>query len=223
MARPREDYVKRFWSFVDKQEGCWEWTGSLFKQGYGQFSYNRKNTKAHRISYLIHFGELPADLLVCHKCDNRKCVNPQHLFLGTHYDNVQDQISKNRRHDVTGEKNGKSKMTIESVLELVRIVGSGQMSQNEAAKYFGISQGVISGIMLGKRWSYVTGIKKRQSMKGQACGEGHGFSVLTEDKVKEMRELYASKRYNNKELAIMFAVSSGTVSNVITRKYWKHV
>ena len=80
------------------ESGCWEWQAARYnnKHMYGSFSYNGKKTLAHRASYVIYNGDIPNGLLVCHTCDNEKCVNPNHLFLGTQKDNMQDMISKNR-------------------------------------------------------------------------------------------------------------------------------
>lgn len=87
-----------FWRQVDKTRnanGCWEWTGVISKWGYGFFGVNYRTLRAHRISWKLHTGKDPADL-VLHKCDNRKCVNPDHLFEGSYLDNRRDAVSKGR-------------------------------------------------------------------------------------------------------------------------------
>ena len=97
-----EKQMSRFWKKVDvkgKQE-CWEWRGALSQRGYGHVCIDKKDLKAHRVSYAIANGD-PGEFFVCHKCDNPKCVNPCHLFLGTHDDNMRDAWTKNR---LTGGK-----------------------------------------------------------------------------------------------------------------------
>lgn len=89
----------RFWKKVEKKspDECWEFKGAKYEHGYGCLSVGgRKNKGAHRISYVIHFGEIPNDLHVLHKCDNPPCVNPNHLFLGTHKQNMEDKSRKGR-------------------------------------------------------------------------------------------------------------------------------
>lgn len=110
----------RFWSKVGRAEsGCWEWQWSVFKQtGYGQFALDSKTpVNAHRMSWELVNGTVPSGLFVLHKCDNRKCVNPEHLFLGNQQDNMEDMAKKGRH---VGTKSWKA-------TDLQRIARSQQM------------------------------------------------------------------------------------------------
>ncbi len=110
---------QRFWRYVVKTDGCWSWVGAKLPKGYGRIGAgvgkSKKVLLAHRLSYEIHYGPIPDNVLVCHSCDNPNCVNPSHLFLGTHKNNFDDAKKKGRI--ATGDRHG-SKTHPESVLKM---------------------------------------------------------------------------------------------------------
>jgi len=144
----------RFWSYVNKKsdDECWEWTGSKSKQGYGEININGKITKAHRFSWVLHHGKINGGLLVCHKCDNKKCVNPNHLFLGTYLDNNHDRDNKGRAIHQSGETHGRSKLTQNDVDTIRTLRIEKHLSQYELAKMFPVTRSTIKSILDGKTW-----------------------------------------------------------------------
>jgi len=146
--------------YVEAPSGCWEWIGSKNWDGYGMIGIagtDRLSWKiriAHRISYALHVGEIPAGINVLHKCDNPACVNPDHLFLGTQRQNVHDMIAKGRRvqADISGEKNPMSKLSKDDTKTIRHLYFAERRPQNEIADYFHVAQSCISKIVSGKRW-----------------------------------------------------------------------
>lgn len=166
---PADDVlVSRFYSFLrlDKESECWEWQGAKNKglKPYGYFQlYDKKNKKrklayAHRISWNLHRGEIPHKLCVCHTCDNPMCVNPEHLFLGTYKDNMQDAVKKGRMNEEVqypkGEKHPHSKLSRDDVLRIRRLKRLG-MSNKEIAQEYNIGHNYASLVARGKCWSWL--------------------------------------------------------------------
>lgn len=151
---------ERFLSKIDvgKEDDCWEYKGAINSTGRGAFSIGRKNIKAHRFAYEIEYGEIPPGMCVCHHCDNGKCCNPKHLFLGTIKDNVADMISKGRKKILYGENDPKSKLKEKEVLEIVRLYKTGKVSQFKLADMFRVNRTTIEGILFGRIWRRTTGI-----------------------------------------------------------------
>ena len=155
---------ERFWAKVDKSGDCWVWTGYK-THGYGKIRVGgRKGTmvKAHRVSYELENGFIPKGegfhgTCVLHFCDNRACVRPDHLFLGTQADNIDDMRSKGRGAWACGEKSGKTKLTNDSVRLIKRFLAlpKGRFKQATIGKLFGASHNVICDINTGRTWSHI--------------------------------------------------------------------
>jgi len=142
----RPDVAARFWSNVDVRQGdlCWEWQGSIRPTGYGQFRHRGSMRLTHQVAYSIFYHE-PGDMHVLHKCDNRSCVNPHHLYLGTNQDNIDDKVE--RGNVPSGEELWSSKLTESEVSEIRARYKDEEVTQAELASEYGISQSNISRIV----------------------------------------------------------------------------
>ena len=146
--------ISRFWLKVDigSDDDCWEWLACKNPKGYGQFQYEKSIQQAHRVSYMINIGKIPDGLFVLHNCDNPSCVNPNHLFLGTNQDNVQDKVNKNRVHHPKGELNGRSKLTKKDIRTIRKLYASGNYFQYQLGEMFGVTQPTIGSIVNNQTW-----------------------------------------------------------------------
>ncbi|MGH8601325.1 MAG: HNH endonuclease signature motif containing protein [Gammaproteobacteria bacterium] len=138
-------YVK---AGVDK---CWLWLASCFYDGYGSFTYKGRRYGAHRISWMLQNGPIPKGMCVLHRCDVKSCVNPSHLFLGTYADNAIDKVKKNRQ--AKGDVNGRAKLTEQQVREIRWT--SGDQTQRDLGRIYGVSHAVIGYIVNRKNWKHV--------------------------------------------------------------------
>ena len=152
-ARTNKD---RFERFIVRADGCWEWRGHVAPHGYGSFTWKNEGKLrfigAHRASYMLFKGPIPEGKLVRHTCDNRACVNPAHLKLGTQVDNMND--CKERRRTAKGERVYGARLTADQVRELRRRYAEGE-KQVDLAAAFGIIQPTVSQIVRRKTWQHV--------------------------------------------------------------------
>lgn len=155
-------------------ESCWIWTARINK-GYGQYQENGRPIAAHRYSWTHFYGEIPDGIFVCHKCNNPKCVNPKHLFLGTHKENMLDMIRKGRGKNnfslipKRGEEHPRAKLTDEDIVTIRRIYKprtQGNYSQNGIAKMYGVDKTTIRDIISGKRWGHIKSERDRRMTHG---------------------------------------------------------
>jgi len=142
---------------INDDTGCWEWTKDTRGHGYGSVKVCNKKIMAHRMSYKLFVGPLPDGLYVLHRCDNRLCINPDHLFVGTDSDNKRDCADKNRHPQLwlEGEDNPGSKLTGEDVFKIKELIREGQYPLIRIAEWFGVTSPTISDIKTGKLWKHV--------------------------------------------------------------------
>ena len=134
---------------------CWIWTAKSNCQGYGTiFMEGHKMVRAHRLAYVLAKGPIPNDICVLHKCDNPSCVNPAHLFLGTHAENMQDKKLKGRNRVPFGERHSSCKLTAAQVVEIRICIESGE-TQREVARRFNVSQPAVRNIYHRKTWKHI--------------------------------------------------------------------
>lgn len=138
-------------SFNEKviiQQGCWEWAGAINSGGYT----NIKGRQGHRVSWRIHRGEIPDGKMVLHTCDNKRCTNPKHLFLGTNADNMADMKDKGRGRSCPGEASPNAKISQQDARDIRAEYNSSRISQQKLADRYGVSQRMISFVVRGETY-----------------------------------------------------------------------
>lgn len=193
----------------DPDTSCWNWMGSKHNaaMGYGRISTKGIWKLAHRVSYELHKGEISEGFLVCHTCDNPLCVNPDHLFLGTHDDNMKDMVDKKR--SPLGYRNNSNKLTEEQVMNIFNDNGS----MTKIAEKYNIHRITVNNIKLGKIWSWLTGKKYIKPKRSK------GNSKLTEEQVVEI--FYDNRKLS--EIEKEYNINRHIIWRIKTKKAWKHV
>lgn len=147
---------ERFFNFIERDGDCWIWIGHVTQNGYGQIKYKSKALAAHRLSYEIHKGPISEGMYICHSCDNPRCVNPEHLWEGTHTDNMRDMYAKGRQrfNPVKGQDNRASKLTEAQVVYIKQQLKLG-VKQRTLAIQFNVSDAAIHYIKTGEVWAHI--------------------------------------------------------------------
>lgn len=202
---------------IKKSQSCWGWKGEVNRWGYARITIggalNPKVHNASRLSWIVYKGEVPDGMQVCHKCDNRQCTNPDHLFLGTPKENQQDMIKKGRANILRGENCPWSKLTELEVLQIIERCKKGERCV-DIAKDYNVSASYISDIKRGYRWKHVsdrTGITIKPYKK-----------ALTEEIVKNIKRKFKNGA-RIREISREYNINETTIADVFHKRSWKHV
>lgn len=201
---------------VQAANGCLEWRGTRNTKGYGQLRVGGKLTLVHRVTWEIHNGPIPDGLCVLHKCDNRVCVNHDHLFLGTHEDNVRDMCAKGRQ--ARGETHSQAKLTEQDVLA----IRADPRPPRKIAEQYGVSSWTITAIQFGREWRHIGGELRSNLGKNHGnrlFGADNYSAKLTQSNVLAIR---ADPR-KQIEIARHYGISPRQVGRIKRRKSWGHL
>lgn len=212
---------ERFWEKVDRGEPdeCWEWQASTYTSGYGSININGYMTGAHRVAYELEHGEQPGDDWVLHHCDNKLCVNPDHLYLGDRSDNAKDAFARGLNSN-EGERNPRANLTEDDVAEIRERASEGE-SQYDLADEFGIDQSTVTHILTGRTWSETLPDDWEWSTEPRT-GEDNPNAKLTEDDVRTIRQRVDNGE-TQAEVADDFDISSSYVSMIVRGERWSDV
>jgi len=154
MRTPLERFALKY--KLNTRTNCWVWSGDTNDRGYGIFRYQDRRQRAHRVAWLLYRGKISLGKCVLHKCDNPPCVNPKHLYVGTHQQNMKDMALRGRARGgrLLGEHNGFSKF-IAAEVHLIRDWSANGKTNKWIADYFKVTPGAISHIVTRKNWTHI--------------------------------------------------------------------
>jgi len=192
---------------------CWPWKGFIARNGYGYVSFHRKDMLGHRVSYIVNRGPIPEGMHVCHRCDNPACVNPNHLFLGTHQDNMDDKVRKGRQP--RGERNGGVKLSDAQVARIKVELAERTESNNKIARRYGVGRKAIDFIESGRNWAHIPGPPPtRKNPRNLPTGSKHHNAKLSDADVIEIRRLLAEGTQTQRAIALHYGVSETLISAI---------
>jgi hypothetical protein len=196
-------FIVRFFEKVEKEENCWQWTANKNNKGYGMIYWEKhmKKMLAHRAMWEMTNGEIPAGLHVLHRCDNPSCVNPDHLFLGTHRENMQDKLAKGRAYPEGWREN----------------VQEAAAKRRHPDGTWEDRQKVFRANFVGPH-PLNTG---RFSDKGK--GAGNTKAKLQDYQVLEIRRLHSTGDHSYAKLSAQFGITKGMVGHIVRRMCWSHI
>jgi DNA-binding MarR family transcriptional regulator len=201
-----EKDIKRFWKLTKrenkKNDECWDWLAHKNHHGYGVFGVKDKTVLAHRFIFFVFNGSFDEKLLVCHTCDNRSCVNPKHLFLGTNIDNMRNMIERNR--SLRGEKAPGSKLKEFQVIEIRERYANGETGAS-LAKEFNVDKSTITLIASGNSWGWAN---------GPITLRGRGRKLSHKDYL-DIQNIYKTGKYFMREIAAIYNVGYSTINRII--------
>lgn len=227
----------------DDASGCWIWTGAFFSNGYGVFKQARFHAgalPASRGAWLLFRGEIPEKLMVCHTCDNRACVNPDHLFLGTHKQNMDDCGDKQRY--CHGESRPQAKLTDSDVRKILILSTTYGWGYFRLARVFGVSNTAARGIVKRFGWKHISvddatpqemaeaaeidglnQVARAKSLVQPHYGEQNASAKIGPNEVELIRQRRAEDNATLAEIAREFGLSVPTVFSIVTLRTWLHV
>lgn len=237
----RAGVLARFWGKVNKGgpihptlgTECWLWTAYRNAGGYGQFHAGRSNFYAHRFAYETMVGRIADGIVLRHQCDTPACVNPAHMLLGTHAENVADKVRRGRvpngeahcshlhpERVPFGEDQGNAKLSEEQAREILKARMQGE-SHGSLARRFGVGRTAISNLCSGRRWGRMEA-ERPPRFAVKLLGSDVPSAVLNEARVREIRAAAAGGE-RIASIARRLAMSPSQISNIVHRRQWRHV
>lgn len=212
--------IARFWNKVDRRwpDECWEWMAYRDSDGYGVFDQGGRPYGAYWISLILHTGRCYEELMACHTCRSRSCVNPAHLYWGTAADNVRDAMEQGTQRFLCGEDSPQARLTGEDVFSIRDAYASGKVSQSVLAERYGVSQTEISNIVRNVHWKDDLYAPRQDSFR--RFGEKNSRSKLTWEVVREIRRLHESKACRISDLARIYGLTESGIQKIIYRRSW---